>query len=125
MKKGIRISLIIFLVLGKTSALLAETFIWLGAVSSDWADEANWLLGDIPGSNDDVLIPSEFFEPTANFPIIDNLIVEVRDVAITQLARLEISSDSGLGELHCNALYVGENALLTNSGKIKINPLIS
>jgi hypothetical protein len=85
---------------------------WLGAVSSDWFDAANWALGRVPLATDAVFIPA-----TNNDPIVSGMIVayalsieiDEGELSVATDAILEVSNDESFG------------ILITNDGSVDID----
>jgi len=85
----------------------SATFVWTGAVSSDWFTPGNWNLNAVPGAGDDAEIPPV----DAPFPIIIGGSATVSSLTIYTGANLVIDPTGALTT----------NGLLTNDGVFTIN----
>lgn len=63
-----------------------NSYDWTGAVSTNWHDTGNWSDGVIPGSYDDVVIPSS----ATNMPVISNGDANVKNLDIQSGASLNV-----------------------------------
>ncbi len=90
--KGGALFLLLTLLLlpGLAATSLAQT-IWTGSVSSDWNTTANWSTTAVPGSGDNVVIPSG----TTNAPVLSTTNV-ARTVEVQSGASFTISSTGSL-----------------------------
>ncbi|MEM6772577.1 MAG: hypothetical protein AAF597_18510, partial [Bacteroidota bacterium] len=115
------------------------TYIWTGAVSSAWANPANWNVPAVPSPTIDVIIP----EVSTNDPVIGSLtqaqcrsmviesggfvsiddgrldITNAQDTAL--IVAGELTNDSGALEIFAAGsmgIYVASSGLLTNNGTV-------
>ncbi|MBN3035949.1 MAG: hypothetical protein JW861_10215 [Bacteroidales bacterium] len=92
----------------------SETYIWTGAVSTDWHTAGNWNLYFVPGETTHATIPAE----PANQPVITSA-ADCNDLSIAEGASLTIHSDgSGNGTLITNGT-------ITNNGTINVQRYFS
>jgi hypothetical protein len=85
----------------------SATFVWTGAVSSDWFTPGNWNSNAVPGAGDDAEIPPV----DAPFPIIIGGSASVSSLTVYAGANLVIDPTGALTT----------NGLLTNDGVFTIN----
>ena len=92
----------------------SETYIWTGAVSTDWHTAGNWNLNFVPDGVTHAVIPSE----PVNQPVI-TLAADCNDLSIAEGASLIIHSDaSGAGTLITNGT-------ISNNGTISVERYFS
>ncbi|MDP8219911.1 MAG: choice-of-anchor D domain-containing protein, partial [Candidatus Stygibacter frigidus] len=93
--------------------------VWSGAVSTNWYEEGNWVSGEIPDEDTDVLIPAN----AANYPLVSNLdTFQCRNLIVTEDASLtiangtlEVNGSANIhGEVHIADDPYGENLTFNN-----------
>ena len=99
---------------GVISITVAESYIWTGALSSDWNAPGNWSCGTVPTSAQNVVITNQ----AANQPEISEITGFAKSLTLSSGAVLNIL---GTGTLHVeNEINVAADAVLTvqNNGSI-------
>ncbi|WP_373331124.1 PA domain-containing protein [Salmonirosea aquatica] len=105
--------LLVFLLLGCTCALHAQTTTWTGATNIDWDTPTNWSTNAVPTVNDNVEVPSA----PANQPTL-NTAASVKGLRVQSGATLILSAT---GNLMLPDAGMSNDGTLTNNGTITIS----
>ncbi|MGD2035429.1 MAG: hypothetical protein PVF73_10260, partial [Bacteroidales bacterium] len=88
-----------------------NTYIWTGAIDTDWHKPGNWSGGSVPDITKSALIPAT----AANFPAITTADAEAKSITIYEDASLTIARDVNIAEdlLYIDTVYATGSPVIT------------